>query len=142
MDWSEQYDGSGQPTLQDISDFIHHDLWRDMNGFLHQTYGVQPQIAYSACSAQRGWNVKYKKNGKSLCTLYPMYGYFIALVVIGTKETAEAELLMPLCSAYTQNLYQQTVFSTGGRWLMMDVTDEKILEDVKNLIKLRVKPRQ
>ena len=141
MDWSERYDASSRPTLEDISEFIGNDLWGDMNDFLRQTYGVQPQTAYSSCSAQRGWNVKYKKGGKSLCTLYPMDGYFIALVVIGAKETAEAEMLMPLCTNYTQELYRQTAFSAGGRWLMMNVTDEKIWEDAKNLIKLRVKPK-
>ncbi|WP_423245054.1 DUF3788 family protein [Heliorestis acidaminivorans] len=26
-------------------------------------------MTYSKCSAQPGWNVKYKKSGKSLCTL-------------------------------------------------------------------------
>ena len=138
MDWSGRYGADNRPTAEDISEFIHNDLWREMNDFLQQAYGVRPQTAYSSCSAQRGWNIKYKKGGKSLCTLYPMDGYFIALVVIGAKETAEAELLMPLCSGYTQKLYEQTVFSTGGRWLMMNVTDEKILEDAKNLIKIRV----
>jgi len=142
MDWSGRYGADSRPTAEDISEFIHNDLWREMNDFLQQAYGVRPQTAYSSCSAQRGWNIKYKKGGKSLCTLYPMDGYFIALVVIGAKETAEAELLMPLCSGYTQKLYEQTVFSTGGRWLMMNVTDGKILEDAKNLIKIRIKPKQ
>jgi len=70
-----------------------------------------------------------------------MESYFITLVVVGAREEAEAELLMPLCSDYTQKLYEQTAFSAGGRWLMMNVTDEKVLEDAKNLIKLRVKPK-
>jgi len=142
MDWSELHGADNRPALEDIDKFIRNGLWREMNGFLQQAYGIQPQTAYSGCSAQPGWNVKYKKGGKSLCSLYPIDGYFIALVVIGAREEAEAELLMPLCSGYTQNLYAQTAFSAGGKWLMMNVTDEKILEDAKNLIKLRVKPKQ
>jgi hypothetical protein len=74
-----------------------------------------------------GWNVKYQKSGKSLCTLYPMEGFFIALVVIGNKESFEAELMLPLLSSYTQSLYQNTAFSAGGRWLMINVTDQTIL---------------
>lgn len=140
MDWSKLYGADHCPTYRDIDEFIHSNLWREMNDFLQNTYKVQPQTAYSGCSEQKGWNVKYKKGGKSLCTLYPMDGYFIALVVIGAKEEAEAELQMPMCSEYTQKLYEQTAFSAGGRWLMMNVTDEKILKDAKNLIKIRVKP--
>jgi len=142
MNWSELYTAENRPAPEEISAFIGNDLWREMNDFLQRTYGVGPQTAYSGCSAQPGWNVKYKKGGKSLCTLYPMEGGFIALVVIGAKEEAEAGLLMPLCSGYTQELFRQTPFSAGGRWLMMNVTGKEVLEDAKNLIKLRVKPKQ
>jgi hypothetical protein len=38
--------------------------------------------------------VKYQNSGKSLCTLYPMEGYFIALVVIGAKEEEEVEMAL------------------------------------------------
>ena len=142
MNWSGLYTAENRPVPEEISAFIGNDLWREMNDFLQRTYGVGPQTAYSGCSAQPGWNVKYKKGGKSLCTLYPMEGGFIALVVIGAKEEAEAGLLMPLCSGYTQELFRQTPFSAGGRWLMMNVTGKEVLEDAKNLIKLRVKPKQ
>lgn len=30
--------------------------------------------------------MKYRKSGRSLCTLYPMDGHFVALVVIGEHE--------------------------------------------------------
>ena len=90
---------------------------------------------------QRGWNLKYQKGGKSLCTLYPMENYFIALIVIGNKEMHEAELFIPVSSKYTQDLYQKTAYSAGGRWLMMNVTDRKILDDAINLIKIRVNPK-
>jgi len=46
---------------------------------------------------------------------------------------------MPLCCGYTRNLFANTRFSTGGKWLMMVVTDEPILEDVKHLIMIRKK---
>lgn len=142
MNWNELYGADNRPTPMEINGFIRNDLWREMNDFLQRTYRAEPQTTYSGCSAQPGWNVKYKKGGKSLCTLYPMDGYFIALVVIGAREETEAGLLMPLCSGYTQELYRQTAFSMGGRWLMMDVTDKTILEDAKELIKIRVKPKQ
>jgi AraC family transcriptional regulator len=85
----------------------------------------------------KGWNVKYKKGGKSLCTLYPKQGYFISLVVVGAKESAEAEMLIPMCDEYTQELYSQTTFATGGKWLMIEVRNENILRDVITLIALR-----
>lgn len=76
-----------------------------------------------------------------MCTLYPMDGYFIALVVVGKKEVTEAEFMLPTFSQYTQDLYNKTDFYIGGKWLMMHVTDIEILEDIKRLIRIRVKPK-
>lgn len=70
-----------------------------------------------------------------------MPGFFIALVVIGNKEMAEAELIIPTCTTYVNSMFQNAVFSTGGKWLMLNVTDDKILDDVISLIQLRVKPK-
>lgn len=139
MVWSEQYDSARQPTEENIREFINNDLWQELNIYLQETYDTLPQTTYSGCSMQKGWNVKYRKKGKSLCTLYPMQGYFIALVVIGVREMNEAELLMPLCSEYTQNLFEQTVSGYGGKWLMIEVKNRDILNNVKNLIGLRIR---
>lgn len=135
--WSEQYGPGAAPTEEQISAFINNKLWHDLNSYLQQAYDVKPRYSYSRCSAQMGWNVKYQKSGKSLCTLYPMEGYFIALVVIGTKEEMEADVLIAACTDYVRNLYQDTPFSAGGRWLMINVTDQSVLNDVKQLISIR-----
>ena len=142
MEWSQAFKQDVQPTLEEIEGFIHNELWQALNAFIHSTYGVEPMIEYSDCGMQRGWNVKYRKGGKSLCTLYPMSGYFIALVVVGKKEVPEAELLLPSFSEYTQALYHSTDFYIGGKWLMMYVTDYAILADAMRLMELRAKPRE
>ncbi len=85
--------------------------------------------------------MKYQKSGKSLCTLYPMEGHFIALVVIGSKEETEVELALDTLNSYTAGLYRKTSFSCGGRWLMIEVKDKSVLEDVKRLMAIRVKPK-
>lgn len=137
MDWSTLYGPDVQPTEEMTRDYISNPLWDAFHARIQDAYQVQPASTYSKCSGQPGWNVKYQKGGKSLCTLYPMEGYFIALVVIGAKEEPEAGLLMPYATSYVRELYAKTPFSCGGRWLMLHVTDEAVLEDVLRLIALR-----
>lgn len=139
MDWVKLYGPDRQPGAAEIARYIHSPLWDAINHFLQENYETQPAYSYSGCSGQPGWNVKYQKAGRSLCTLYPMDGFFIALVVIGAREQTEAELIMPLCGEYLQTLFSNTAFSAGGRWLMINVTSEAILEDVKRLIQIRRK---
>ena len=144
MEWSQLYTSSREPAMEDIRDFIGKaaPLFKELSTYLEETYNVPPKLSYSSCSAQPGWNVKYQKRGKSLCTLYPMDGYFIALLVIGSKEEAETEAAAALgvFTDYVTELYMKTSFSCGGRWLMIEVTDRDILEDVKCLTAIRVKP--
>lgn len=139
MEWIELYGTDRQPTETEIAEYIANPLWEDLNAFLRENYEVQPGYSYSGCSGQPGWNVKYQKAGRSLCTLYPMPGFFIALVVIGAKEEAEAELMAPTLSECVQGLLESSVSVAGGRWLMIHVTDEQVLDDVKRLIQLRRK---
>ena len=142
MDWITAFSPEQQPTLEQIDAFIHTEQWRALNRFLQETYSTAPTTQYSGCSGQPGWNVKYKKSGKSLCTLYPMDGFFIALVVVGQKEAHEAELLLPACTDYTQALYSKSGALMNARGLMMEVRDDAVLEDAKQLIQLRVKPKE
>lgn len=140
MDWQQQYGEDNRPTDAQIEDFIQSPLWRMLNDELRLAYEAEPKVEYSRCSMQAGWNIKYKKRGKSLCTLYPMRGYFIALVVIGSGEMQEAELLIPSCSEYVQHVFTNTQLGQGQKWLMIDVREIRVLRDIQNLIALRVKP--
>ncbi|NTU88584.1 MAG: DUF3788 domain-containing protein [Actinobacteria bacterium] len=138
-EWVDLFASDRQPSETDIAGFIETPLWEELNSFLRDNYKISPTIAYSKCSGQPGWNVKYQKAGRSLCTLYPMSGYFIALVVIGNKEYDEAMLTIRSCTHYTQELFRNTPYSAGGKWLMINVTDKDILEDAKRLIQVRRK---
>jgi len=145
MEWSQLYGSSQEPDKEDMKDFIGKaaPLWMELQTYLEETYHVPSKMSYSKCSAQPGWNVKYQKSGKSLCTLYPMGGFFVALIVIGVKEETEVEAAMALglFTPYLEELYGRTAFSCGGRWLMISVKDHDVLEDVKQLIAIRVKPK-
>lgn len=66
-----------------------------------------------------------------------MQGYFIALVVIGSRELTQAELLMPICSDYVQTVFRNTKTGNGQKWLMLEVREESIMRDVFTLINLR-----
>ncbi len=138
MSWNEAFLRDNAPIFEQISDYIGSPCWVALNEHLQSIYGVKPKIEHSICSGAPGWNVKYKKGGRSLCVLYPDKDFFTCLVCIGAKEANEAELLLSTCTKYTQNLYQNAQLLNASRWLMITVTSEEILEDVKSLIFTRV----
>ena len=80
----EVFDKETQPTESEIKDFVGTKHFTDLDKYLCDSHKVKPKLAYSNCSMDnnvwRGWNIKYQKKGKSLCTIYPQKGYFLALV--------------------------------------------------------------
>ena len=144
MLWSELFSREQEPTEEQIQEFVATPLWSELADYLQQVYKVKPKKEYSGCmmdkGAWKGWNVKYKKSGKSLCTLYPKQGYFLSLITIAEKDAAEVDLLIPVCTDYIKDLYNGTVFGKNyGKMLGIEVTNEDILRDMKKFMALRVK---
>jgi len=83
----EVFNKENQPTEDEIKDFVGtkiFPLFADLDNHLCESYKIKPKLAYSSCAMDnniwRGWNIKYQKSGKSLCTIYPQQGYFLVLV--------------------------------------------------------------
>lgn len=145
MQWSELYHSGQEPTDRQIKEFVNNPLWEDLTEYIQETYHVQPKLFHSSCSMDnglwKGWNIKYKKSGRALCTLYPKQGYFNVLIPVSLKEMDEAEFIILSGDEYTQKVYSRTKLGTTGKSLPLEVTSENILNDVKNLVSLRINKR-
>lgn len=136
MDWQMQYDPQQQPSCQQMGQWIQNSLWQEFCHTIETQYAIAPHFSYSKCSMMPGWNIKYKKSGKALCTLYPQKGYFYCLLVIGNKEQPEADLLLPTLSPAMQELYRNTP-NKNGRWLLIPIANRTMMQDAEKLIALR-----
>ncbi|MCL2699343.1 MAG: DUF3788 domain-containing protein, partial [Defluviitaleaceae bacterium] len=90
MQWHELFNKEHEPSDNQIKEFVNTPLWDDLADSLRQTYNVKPKLSYSGCAMDsgmwKGWNIKYKKSGKPLCTAYPKQRYLLLLVPIGPRE--------------------------------------------------------
>ena len=128
------------PTLEEIGTYVNNPVFRKFCSEIQADYKCSAKIEYSSCSWEPGWNIKFKKSGKSLCTIYPRESYFTALVVVGKKEKEAVEALLPDCTVTLRKLYEQTQEGNGQRWLLIDLEDQDALyQDALHLIKLRNK---
>ncbi len=138
--WAQSYSSERMPSFEQIRSFVASPLWDEFNGWIQKSYHAVPSIEYSCCSGQPGWNVKYKKGSKSLCTLYPEKGRFIALVVVSPKDEPEAELLVKTLTELTQDVYRRSAPMMMGRWMMLRIESQASAEDAQKLIELRIRP--
>lgn len=81
-----------RPTLDEIGAYIRNPLFQNLCSRLQTDYRCKEKIEFSACSWEPGWNVKFRKSGKTLCTIYPRESFFRIMVVIGQKKKKPSPL--------------------------------------------------
>ena len=115
------------PDIFEISNYIGNPLFDSFCEFMDREY-----------KALRGWNIKLRKAGKSLCVIYPKENYFTVLVVIGNKEKEKVEGILPQLSDEMQTIYRETKEGNGQRWLMIELhSNDCIYQDTLKLIRIR-----
>lgn len=130
-----------EPSMLQIGAYVQGGAgkrWADITAYIEREFGVKPQTAYSVCSGKPGWNVKYKKSGKALCTLYPEREKYIALVVLNTNDMERFDAVKTAYSPYLNTLYEKCALFNGTKWLMISVTGDDIQEDLKKLLHLKL----
>lgn len=127
-----------RPAVEEIGEYVRNPVFQLFCSEIRETYQCDEKIEYSSCSWEKGWNIKYKKAGKTLCTIYPKENYFTVMVVVGAKEKASAEKILPECTAELQSIYARTREGNGQRWLMIDLEDRgDLYDDLLRLIQIR-----
>lgn len=131
-------DGSRAPEFAELTGYINGPaavLWQEFNSFVQENFKSSPKITYSVCSGKPGWNVKYQKSGKSICTVYPERGSFVVLVVITLDLLPLVEAMEP--APPIPEIIRTAKPFNGTLWLMIPVTGETVLESVKELLLLK-----
>ena len=139
--WTQLFPMDRKPSVEELDQYADNPLWPELRQYLKDAYGAEPRMDYSRCGLEPGWNVKFKKGSKALATVYLRPGYVTAMVSVAPKDEDAAEGVLLTCTEYTRTLYRNTASSKMGRRLMIDLTSPEVLEDLKALLALRVKPR-
>ena len=131
-------DKEHQPTEKEIETVLgsSHRLWRTLIDFIAENYQIPPEINFGG--KNYGWNLWYRKSGKSLVSLYPQKESFVAQIVLGRDQTEEA-LSMKFCKSVGK-LVQETPRLHDGKWLFIPVKSETELKDVEKLLLLKKRP--
>ena len=136
--WAQLFPLDRQPSLEELDRYADSPLWQSLRAYLKEAYGAEPRMEYSRCGLEPGWNVKFKKAGRTLCTIYPRETYFTVMVVVGRKEKEPVEAILSECTAQVREIYEKTREGNGQRWLMIDLEEKgDAYRDVLRLVQIR-----
>ena len=136
-------DGAHTPTEKEITDFIGEPAktaWTEIARFVKEHYGIIPEIMFGG--SKHGWEVRYRKSRKTLCTLTPEKGAVRILIVLGKQESEKALSMRNELSPKVYKLIEDTKQLHDGRWLWIRLFAAKDVEDVKKLLTMKRKPKK
>ncbi|MHA2066006.1 MAG: DUF3788 domain-containing protein [Candidatus Thorarchaeota archaeon] len=133
-----------EPTSEDIVRFIKGKRavvsWKRLQEYLSLHYNLHvPELQFGG--QKYGWCIRYRRGGKTLCTLYPEIGGFTILIVYGRKEV---ETFMERQSEISDQLvtqFKETKQFHDGKWLWIQLRDSTLLDDLKIMLAIKRRPR-
>lgn len=132
-------DREHQPASEEILDALGPSAghWQMLTTYLDEAYGIEP--TFVPPSKNYGWDLKYRKGGRTLVSLVPDRGGFTALVVLGEKEVDAVRQLE--LGGHVRDVFDGATQLRDGRWLFISVKSARDVEDVERLLAVKRKPR-
>ncbi len=110
--------------------------WDRLLAFIAETYQMPGEFSFGG--KNYGWNMWYRKSGKSLVSLYPQKDSLIAQVVLGKAEVEQAEALT--LGEHVGQVFRETPQLHDGRWLFIPVISAADVDDVEQLLLVKKRP--
>jgi len=140
QDFRRMIDKTKKPTEQEIMSFIGErakEAWLDVKLFIEDRYGLVPETIFYG--AKYGWTIRYRKSGKTLCSLFPEKGGFTVLIVLGKKESEKTRLILDKLSSKIRKLLGNTEQLHDGHWLWIRLLTTSDTDDIKKLLQIKRK---
>lgn len=138
-------DKSAQPSDEEMVEAIGQpiaDAWIGLRRFLVETYNIAP--VFNSGGQKYGWNLQYRIGGRPLCEMYPEYGSFTTLVILGKNELDQALGELETFGSTVRQALTESPRYHDGCWMYIRVADpltcRQDAQDIQRLILIKKKP--
>lgn len=88
------------------------------------------------------YEYKFRKSGKTLCAFYFKENTLGFMIIFGKNERDKVEEIREELSSNVLVIYDNAEIFHDGKWVMFNITDYSILEDLKKLLFIKRKPNK
>ncbi len=86
------------------------------------------------------YEYKFRKSGKTLCAFYFKENTLGFMIIFGKDERIKVEEIRNELSSDVIKTYDDAQTFHDGKWVMLNITDYSISEDIKKLLFIKRKP--
>ncbi|MDD4496259.1 MAG: DUF3788 domain-containing protein, partial [Eubacteriales bacterium] len=119
--------------------------WEKIVGYIRVYYGMDELWTGGVTTgklANYRNELKFRRGGKTLVTLYVREGYFKVVIVLGKDERLTYEEWQSEFSEAIRKFYDDTPTYHDGKWLGIDICDLSLIDDVIGLLFIKRKPNR
>ncbi|MDL2212048.1 DUF3788 domain-containing protein [Erysipelotrichaceae bacterium OttesenSCG-928-M19] len=108
--------------------------------FIDSTYEMDK--AWNTGGKKWNYEYKFRRGGKTLCAFYFKENCLGFMVILGKAEREKFEDDSANYSFQVVELYHQTTTYHDGKWLMLELNDLTLFNDIKKLLLIKRKPNK
>ena len=112
-------------------------LWLEIHEFVGKNYDFSTELVFF--TKKYGWAIRYRKSGKTLGYFFPEDNAFSVLLVLGSKESEQVDLIKNKLEARVKSIFENTEQLHDGRWLWIRVLTKSDVESIKLLLQAKKK---
>lgn len=88
------------------------------------------------------YEYKFRKSGKTLCAFYFKENVLGLMIIFGRAERNKVEEIRNELSSDVLETYDNAQIFHDGKWVMFNIADYSIIEDIKKLLFIKRKPNR
>ena len=127
-------------TLEALTGKELYDLWTSLHQLIEQKYNMEQMGNHGG--KKWTYEYKYRRGGKTLCALYAKEQTIGFMVILGKDERTKFESMREMFSNAAQKIYDETTTFHDGKWLMFELKDTSLFNDIERLLSIKRKPNR
>ena len=127
-------------TLEALTGKELYDLWTSLRQLIEQKYNMEQMWNHGG--KKWTYDYKYRRGGKTLCALYAKEQTIGFMVILGKDERTKFESMREMFSNAAQKIYDETTTFHDGKWLMFELKDTSLFNDIERLLSIKRKPNR
>lgn len=116
------------------------DVWTKLCAAIDEKYDMERFWG----SGGKAWTYeyKYRRGGKTLCSLYAREGCIGFMIIFGKNEREKFEAERDNYSPQIQSIYDEAHTYRDGKWMMFEPVDTSAFNDFIKLLSIKRKPNR
>ena len=129
-----------QSTMTDLLGQPLFEVWQKLCEVIDEKYEMER--LWNAGGKNWIYEYKYRRGGKTLCSLYAKDNRIGFMIIFGKNEREKLEEIRDTLSDAVCRRYDEAKTYRDGKWVMFEPTDTSEFDDYMKLLAIKRKPNR